>query len=302
MVKIIDSNPSSPGISGHAGLMRLGCKDALLASCLLAAMAAAGGSRPGGGESGMGREVRDGRDKDSSAAAGERILQELVVNQRENLALDGDERLERTRVIVCKLRGGMGNRIQGMITCLALGLAMRRSTVFDWPLIDEAEDSNGLMPCGINELFVQPPGFGEWDYSAVVAGLSLKEVESKTVEVYKNMPVMRSGEQSDWRDILLCSNVTNLLEGVPLFAVGSWRYLPTTMANGNHEKDFGKHLSVDQHGDVPFFRVGPSPLLSSLLSLVSLFLMCLPFSSSSSTTGPCPGLFPPHPPDIRGAR
>jgi hypothetical protein len=238
--------------------MRPGCKKVLLASCFLAALVGAGSLRRSDGDWETGRDAVEGRDKADSSAAGEWILEELVRNQRENLALDGGQRLDRTRAVVCKLRGGMGNRIQGMITCLALGLAMRRSTVFEWPLIDENEDSSGLMPCSISELFVQPPGFGEWEYAAAVSGLPPREVESRTVEAYKSMPVRRSGDQPDWRDILLCSNVTSLLEDVPLFAVGSWRYLPTTMSNENHEEHFFKYLPVDQHGDVPFFRVSPA--------------------------------------------
>jgi hypothetical protein len=247
--------------------MRLGCKNVLLACCLLAATAGAGSSRRSDGEWETGRDAVEGRVEADSSTAGEWILEELVRNQRENLALDGDQRLDRTRAVVCKLRGGMGNRIQGMITCLALGLAMRRSTLFDWPLIDEDEDSSGLMPCSISELFMQPPGFGEWEYAVAVSGLPPREVESRTAEAYKSMPVRRSGEQPDWRDILLCSNVTSLLEDVPLFAVGSWRYLPTTMSNENHKEHFSKFLPVDQHGDVPFFRVSPA---------LALFLLLLP--------------------------
>jgi len=88
---------------------------------------------------------------------GKVVLEEMRRIQLEQLAgrSAGDD-VKQFRAILCKTAGGIGNRIQGIMSCMMMALATRRALLLQWER--EVEVSNGLMPCDAEDLFEFPLG------------------------------------------------------------------------------------------------------------------------------------------------
>jgi sulfite exporter TauE/SafE len=169
-------------------------------------------------------------------------------------AFDPSQNLSTKRIIVCKMAGGLGNRMQGIVSCVALGLALRRAVFIDWQTETrlEAGSSNGLMPCGAEDLFQKTQEWN-WNTESAIGMHSAEEQRTATVEAFRSQLVMSSGQKLDWASLLLCRNLTYLLKRTPVLVVPCWRWMPEILQNAAFQPIFKGLFRGVQNGVIPFF-------------------------------------------------
>jgi hypothetical protein len=167
---------------------------------------------------------------------------------------DPSQNLTSKRIIICKLAGGLGNRMQGIISCLALGIALRRTVFVDWQREIRMENghSNGLMPCGVDELFDQTEEWN-WDVEHAIGMHSAQERRDATVEAYRSQLIMSSGQAIDWASLLLCRNLTYLLKRTPILLVPAWRWMPEILQNKAFHPIFQHVITSNDGSVIPFY-------------------------------------------------
>jgi len=160
--------------------------------------------------------------------------------------LAGDD-LGGKRVVLCKTVAGLGNRIQGIMSCLALAIATRRALVVQWDLEVSTTPplANGLMPCALEDVIAFPPGI---DLNVSRAFTHNSETHNKMVEAYVSQMVLNSGKSPSWGDLLLCSNLTYMLKSTPVLSIPAWRWMPEILSNPAYgatlEHLFGQPVST----------------------------------------------------------
>ncbi len=170
------------------------------------------------------------------------------------IAFDPSQNLTSKRLIVCRTAGGLGNRMQGIVSCVALGLALRRAVFIDWQreIQLEAGSSNGLMPCGAEDLFEKSEGWN-WNTEYAIGMHSADEQLRSTVEAFRSQLVMSSGQKLDWANLLLCRNLTYLLKRTPILVVPCWRWMPEILQNADFQPIFNGLFRGTQNGVLPFY-------------------------------------------------
>ena len=179
------------------------------------------------------------------------LLEEIRELQRE---FNPKQNLTSKRIVVCKMAGGLGNRMQGVVSCVALGIALRRAIFVDWERESRTEPgpSNGLMPCSAAELFEESPSWN-WDIESAIGMHSAQERRDATVEAYRSQLLMSSGQTLDWASLLLCRNLTYLLKRTPILAVPAWRWMPEVLQNAAFRPAFERLLRGRDGGVLPFY-------------------------------------------------
>lgn len=68
--------------------------------------------------------------------------------------------MARKCVVLCKTVAGLGNRILGIMSCLALAIATRQALVIqrDLEVSTTPPHANGLMPCNLEDVIEFPAG------------------------------------------------------------------------------------------------------------------------------------------------
>ena len=167
--------------------------------------------------------------------------------QREMLKGDG---LDGKRVVLCKTVAGLGNRIQGIMSCLALAVATRRALLVQWDLevSTTPPHANGLMPCALEDVIAFPAGI---DLNASRAFAPAEEKHNKIVEAYVSQMVLNSGKSPSWGDLLLCSNLTYMLKHTPVLSIPAWRWMPEILSNPAYSATLQRLFRPLQPGDAP---------------------------------------------------
>lgn len=198
-------------------------------------------------------------DAAASASPAAAVLADVAALQREMLA--GPD-LDRKRVVLCKTVAGLGNRIQGIMSCLALAVATRRALVVQWDLeVSTAPPhANGLMPCRLEDVLAFPAGL---DLNVSRAFDEPGAVLGKVVEAYVSQMVLQSGKAPSWGDLLLCTNLTYTLKRTPVLSVPAWRWMPEILSNEAYRSALGHLFGAPSGAGVPdppaFYRtVAPS--------------------------------------------
>ena len=199
------------------------------------------------------------RPRADAAAA---VLADIADLQREMLAGAG---LDDKRVVLCKTVAGLGNRIQGIVSCLALAVATRRALVVQWDReVSTAPPlANGLMPCRLEDVLAFPAGL---DLNVSRAFADPGAAQGRVVEAYVSQMVLQSGKSPSWGDLLLCTNLTFTLKRTPVLSVPAWRWMPEILSNEAYRSALGQLFGAAPGGagvpDPPaFFRtVAPSLL------------------------------------------
>ena len=193
------------------------------------------------------------------ADAAAAVLADVAALQREMLA--GAE-LDRKRVVLCKTVAGLGNRIQGIMSCLALAVATRRALVVQWDReVSTAQPhANGLMPCRLEDVLAFPAGL---DLNVSRAFDEPGAAQGKVVEAYVSQMVLQSGKAPSWGDLLLCTNLTYTLKRTPVLSVPAWRWMPEILSNEAYRSALGDLFGAPSGAGVPdppaFYRtVAPS--------------------------------------------
>ena len=144
--------------------------------------------------------------------------------------------------------------MQGIMSCIALGIALRRAVFIDWKRETRMDSghSNGLMPCGVDELFETVEEWS-WDVESAIGMHSAQERRDVTVEAYTSQLVLSSGQTIDWASLLLCRNLTYLLKRSPILSVPAWRWMPEILQNAAFRPIF-RNVMVPKDGNVlPFY-------------------------------------------------
>jgi len=219
----------------------------IILACLLLLVPAASG---GGGAS------------ETARLGAEAVIADLVHLQHEMLQRPTD--LDGKRVVLCKTVSGLGNRMQAIMSCLALAIATRRALVVQWELelSTTPPQANGLMPCRLEDVLQFPPGI---HLNVSLAFQPSELTHDKVVEAYVSQMVLNSGKTPSWGDLLLCSNLTYLLKHTPVLSIPAWRWMPEILSNAAYrttlERLFGAENSraAGNSGPPAFFRtVAPS--------------------------------------------
>jgi hypothetical protein len=173
-------------------------------------------------------EDSDTRSLGGPAAAAAAVIADLEHLQNE--MLQGTE-LDGKRVVLCKTIAGLGNRIQGIMSCLALAVATRRALVVQWELevSSTPPHANGLMPCRLEEVLAFPERL---DLNMSRAFKQPQEMKNKVVEAFVSQMVLHSGRTPTWGDLLLCTNMTYMLKHTPVLSIPAWRWMPEILSNG----------------------------------------------------------------------
>ena len=195
----------------------------------------------------------------AAAAAAAAVVDDLAQLQRAMLAGGAEDR----RAVLCKTVAGLGNRIQGIISCLALAVATRRALVVQWEreISTTPPHANGLMPCGLDDVIAFPDGLDLNESRAYERG---DEARVQVVEAYVSQMVLRSGRGPSWGDLLLCTNLTHVLQHTPVLAVPAWRWMPEILSNAAYRDTMERLFSAGRSGprgaDPPAFYRTVAPL------------------------------------------
>jgi hypothetical protein len=198
-------------------------------------------------------------------------------------AFDPSQNLTSKRLVVCKLAGGLGNRMQGIVSCVALGLALRRAVFVDWKkeIRLEAGSSNGLMPCGAEDLFEKTEEWN-WNTEYAIGMHSADEQRSSTVEAFRSQLVMSSGQKIDWASLLLCRNLTYLLKRTPVLVVPCWRWMPEILQNAAFEQIFSSLFRGVQNGVLPFYSTVVTALFRPIAKVQAAVNAVLSYAPSGA--------------------
>jgi hypothetical protein len=194
------------------------------------------------------------------AAAADAVIADLRQLQQKMLEGDG---LDGKRVVLCKTIAGLGNRIQGIMSCLALAVATRRGLVVQWDLevATTPPHANGLMPCRLEDALAFPAGI---DLNVSRAFQDPKEMRNKVVEAYVSQMELTSGIRPTWGDLLLCTNLTYMLKDTPVLSIPAWRWMPEILSNTAYratlERLFGAENSRGRLLDPPSFYRTVAPV------------------------------------------
>jgi hypothetical protein len=193
-------------------------------------------------------------------------------------AFDPSQNISSKRLIVCRMAGGLGNRMQGIVSCVALGLALRRAVFIDWQKETRLESgfSNGLMPCGAEDLFEKTEEWN-WDTESALGMHSADEQRSATVEAFRSQLVMSSGQKLDWASLLLCRNLTYLLKRTPILVVPCWRWMPEILQNAAFQPIFSRLFRGAQNGVLPFYSTVVAALFRPIAKVQAAMVAVLSY-------------------------
>jgi len=140
-------------------------------------------------------------------------------------------------VLVCQPTGGLGNQLNGLMSCLVAALAAGRAMLIDWRASMQFNNirrgqNAPAYPIGLNQLLKKPLGW-DWDLDAHIDGpLQLGSKMSSATELAWNS------------EKILCSNLTQLK--APLVVLTMWAWLPGFVANPFHAPQFEEWFGRDQ--------------------------------------------------------
>jgi len=169
---------------------------------------------------------------------------------------------------MCELHGGLGNRIQGIISCITFAILTNRALVLDWTI--ERNVLNGLMPCTVNDL-IEVRHFSNLSLSQE----DMLALQKKKVKVFSSALMEKSGQLSSWGDLLLCRNLSYYLSGIPLVVLPAWRWMPELLANEHLSRtltpifaDLFKEKMSQPGTHFPFFQIAAPYFVRPLRHIV----------------------------------
>ena len=101
------------------------------------------------------------------------------------------------------------------------------------------------MPCGLDDVIAFPDGLDLNESRAYERG---DEARAQVVEAYVSQMVLRSGRGPSWGDLLLCTNLTHVLQHTPVLAVPAWRWMPEILSNAAYRDTMERLLSAGRSG------------------------------------------------------
>lgn len=160
--------------------------------------------------------------------------------------------IHQCRVVICRPDRGLGNRLQGILSCLAFAIASNRALLIDWQRpANTSDDWNSYLGASLKDLF-KSPDWLNWDARPFVERFGENAVRKNSLFVYE-----RGGVQ--WVDELVCGRL-EFQQPVVLF--WSMRWMPSLVTNTNFYSFFKSWLGTEKDGTPRFTQLIGSALFS----------------------------------------